>query len=59
MFYSAKYSNILKLNFVLYITLNEPTQLVTEGEAGQAPASVHFSDIFMGGICESQRSVLS
>jgi len=49
MFDSTKYSNILKLNYVLYITLKAPTQFVTEGEAGQAPANVYFSDIF---ICE-------
>ena len=53
MFDSTKYSNILQLNYVLYISLKAPTQLVTEGKDGKAPANIYFSDIFMGGICES------
>jgi len=39
---STKYSNIIKLNSLLYITLQAPTQLVTESEAGHAPCECLF-----------------
>jgi hypothetical protein len=57
MFESFKYRNTITLNYVLYIHLNAQTKSVTEDGAGQAPTNISFSDIFMGGICESQKSV--